>query len=128
MELLFRMTALCVVSSALGLLLKKDVPALQLLLALGTAAVLLYTALETAGDVSSWMEEFASATGIASDYLALIVKCTAVAAVVRVGGDVCRDAGQSALASLIEIAGTLTAALLAVPLMKTLLESVLYVL
>lgn len=125
MGLLLRITALSVAVCALGLLLKKDVPALQLLLALGTAIVLLKAAAETAGDVGALMEEFSSATGIAQDYLTLILKCTAVAVVVRIGGDLCRDAGQSALASIIEITGTLSAALLAAPLMKALLETVL---
>lgn len=128
MELLFRITALCVIACTLGLLLKKDVPALQLLLALGTMAVLLYSAVETAGNIGTLMKDFSTVTGIASDYIVLILKCMAVAAVVRLGGDLCRDAGQSALASLIEITGTLSAALLAAPLMRVLLESVLYVL
>lgn len=124
MELLLRITALAVTVSALGLLLKKDVPALQLLLALGAMAVLLMAAMELMGQLQALGQEFSSATGIESAYLALTAKCAAVAAIVRLGGDLCRDAGQSALASLIEIVGTLSAAALAAPLLRTLLESV----
>lgn len=124
MALLLRMTALCVVASALGLLLKKDVPALQLLLTLGTAAVLGTAVLELAGQATALGREFSAATGIDGSYLALTLKCAAIAVVVRLGGDLCRDAGQTALASLIEITGTFSAAALAAPLLRTLLESV----
>ncbi len=128
MELLLRVIALCITACALGLLLKKDVPALQLMLGIATAAVLLTSAAELGRSIGTVMEEFSSMTGIDHSYLTLIVKCMAVAAAVRLGGDLCRDAGQSALASIIEITGTLSAAVMTAPLMKALLNAVLDVL
>lgn len=124
METLLRITALCVTSCALGLLLKKDVPAMQLLLTVAVTVVLLDAAADTIGEVRALLTLFTEKTGIEGDYLALTLKCVAVAVVVRLGGDLCRDAGQSALASLIEIAGTLSAAVLAAPLLRALLETV----
>lgn len=124
METLLRITALCVTSCALGLLLKKDVPAMQLLLTVAVTVVLLGAAAGMIGEVRTLLTLFTEKTGIEGDYLALTLKCVAVAVVVRLGGDLCRDAGQSALASLIEIAGTLSAAVLAAPLLRALLETV----
>ena len=125
MELLLQITALCLTGCVLSLLLKKEVPALQLLLVVGIAVVLLLSMAQTAGDMQELLVTFSEECGIASDYLLLILKCMAVATVVRIGGDLCRDAGQSALASLIEITGTLSAALLAVPLIKVLIKTVM---
>ena len=41
------------------------------------------------------------------------------------GGSLCRDAGESALASVIETAGTVCALLVAVPLFRTVLRTLL---
>lgn len=124
METLLRITALCVTSCALGLLLKKDVPAMQLLLAVAVTTVLLCAMADTVGEVQTLLALFTEKTGIEGEYLALTLKFVAVAVIVRLGSDLCRDAGQSALASLIEIAGTFSAAVLAAPLLRVLLETV----
>lgn len=124
METLLRITALSVLSAALGLLLKKDVPALQLGLTVGVMAALGLAALETAGEVRGLLALFTEKTGIDEGYLTLTMKCVALAVIVRLGGDLCRDAGQSALASLIELTGTLSAAVLALPLLRALVETV----
>lgn len=124
MEALLRITALSVLSAVLGLLLKKDVPALQLGLTVGVMAALGLAALEAAGEVRGLLALFTEKTDIDESYLTLTMKCVALAVIVRLGGDLCRDAGQSALASLIELTGTLSAAVLALPLLRALLETV----
>ena len=45
-----------------------------------------------------------------------------IALVVQVGGNLCRDAGESALASVVETAGTLCALLAALPLLRAVLD------
>ena len=45
-----------------------------------------------------------------------------IALVVRVGGDLCRDAGESALASAVETAGSICALLAALPLLRQVLH------
>ena len=125
METVLRMTALCVTGCVLAQLLKKEVPALQLLLVLGITAVLLTAAAKMAEGVGAVLGELAERAGIASEYLGIVAKCAGIAAVSRIGGDLCRDAGQSALSSLIELFATLAAAVLMLPLMKTVLDAVL---
>ena len=46
----------------------------------------------------------------------------AIALVVRAGGGLCRDAGESALAAVLETAGAVCALLAALPLMRAVLE------
>lgn len=121
METVLRTAALCLIACVLALLLKKDVPALQLLLVLAVAAALLVPAVRAAGELWALLAELAERSEIAPAYLAAVGKCALIAAVVRVGGDLCRNAGQSALASLLEIAGTLCAAALAAPLLGAVL-------
>lgn len=46
-----------------------------------------------------------------------LLKTLAIAVVSKTCGDVCRDTGQSAIAGLIELAGTVSALLCALPLL-----------
>ncbi|MGM9661988.1 MAG: SpoIIIAC/SpoIIIAD family protein [Oscillospiraceae bacterium] len=125
METVLRIAGLCLTACVLAQLLKKDVPALQLLLVLAVAAVLLVPAARAAEELLSLLNELIERSEIEPAYLAVVGKCALIAAVVRVGGDLCRDAGQSALASLLEIAGALCAAALAVPLLGAILTMIL---
>ena len=51
-----------------------------------------------------------------------LYKTIGIALVVQVGGNLCRDAGESALASVVETAGTLCALLAALPLLRAVLD------
>ena len=64
------------------------------------------------------MEQVIQVTG-------LCVVGALLALVVQVGGNLCRDAGESALASVVETAGTLCALLAALPLLRAVLDMLL---
>ena len=51
-----------------------------------------------------------------------LYKTVGIALVVKVGGGLCRDAGESALAAALEFAGTVCALLTALPLLRAVLE------
>ena len=125
METVLRAVALCLVGCVLAQLLKKDVPALQLLLTLGIVLVLAIPAVKAAQSLGELLQELAELAGIGENQLAIVVKCAAMAAVVRLGGDICRDAGQSALATLMEITGAVAAMLVTLPLFRSVLETIL---
>ncbi len=52
-------------------------------------------------------------------------KTAGIALVVKVGGSLCRDAGESALASAVETAGTVCALLVSLPLLRAVLALLL---
>ena len=51
-----------------------------------------------------------------------ILKIIAISLIAKLGGDVCKDSGQGALASLVDMAGTVCALLAAQPLLHRALE------
>lgn len=52
-----------------------------------------------------------------------LLKTLGIAVVSKTCGDVCRDVGQSAMAGLVELAGTLSALLCALPLLTAVWET-----
>ena len=125
METVLRAVALCLTGCVLSQLLKKDVPALQLLLTVGIVLALALPAVKAMGSLLNLLEDLSLSAGIGEEKLRIVLKCAAIAAVVRLGGDICRDAGQSALATLLEITGTVAAMVVTMPLISSVLETIL---
>jgi len=122
MEAVTQITALCVVGALLALVLKKGTPELALLLALGVlAAVFLFLA-DTLEEIVAFLKQIAARSGVSETLFVPLYKIIGIALVVKVGGGLCRDAGESALASVVETAGSVCALLVALPLLQAVLD------
>ena len=115
------MTALCVVAALLALVLKRSTPELGLLLTLGAAVVLLLALMESCGEMTVFLQELAERSGVEKSLFTPLYKAVGIALVVNVGSNLCRDAGESALASVVETAGAVCVLLVSLPLLRSVL-------
>lgn len=125
MEQVFQVTGLCVVGALLALVLKKGSPELALLLALAAVAAVLLFLAEALGELLDFLREIGAASGLSEDLFIPLYKTAGIALVVKAGGSLCRDAGESALASAVETAGTVCALLVSLPLLRAVLALLL---
>ncbi|HOJ09112.1 MAG TPA: stage III sporulation protein AD [Clostridiales bacterium] len=58
-------------------------------------------------------------------YLPVLIKIIGIAYITEFGAEVCRDAGENGIASKVELAGKIIIAMLAVPIVTTLLELII---
>ena len=105
MELASRVTALCVVGGILALVLKKTSPEQALLLVLCAAVAGLALLTDGLGELVDFLRELGERSGISETLFVPLYKTVGIGLVVKVGGDLCRDAGGAALASVVETAG-----------------------
>lgn len=122
MDTVIKVAAVCVMGSLLALMIRKTQPehALVLVLAVSTAVFLaLGSCLREA---LAFFEELADRAGLSSELLIPLYKTLGIALVVRIGGGLCRDAGESALSSVLEAAGALCTLLAALPLFRNVLD------
>lgn len=125
MEQIFRVTGLCMVGALLALVLKKSSPELALLLALAAVTAVLLSLADALRELASFLREAGAVSGLSSDLLVPLYKTVGISLVVRVGGNLCRDAGESALAAAVEAAGTVCALLTSLPLLRAVLNLLL---
>ena len=111
MEQVIQVTGLCVVGALLALVVKRGSPETALLLAVGAAVVVALALAGVVKELLAFLGELGSASGVSADLFVPLYKTIGIALVVQVGGNLCRDAGESALASVVETAGTLCALL-----------------
>lgn len=118
MELIIKITALCLIGALLAVLLKKSNPEFALLLAVAAciaAATMVMSGLER---IFAFLNRMLNWAGLSMDLFSPIWKTTAIALITRVGMDLCKDADAKTMASLVEMTGAFGAVLVAIPLFQ----------
>jgi stage III sporulation protein AD len=124
MAILIKIAAVAVVGSVLGLVIKKNSPEMALMLTISLALVALYLAFDTIKSVTDFIASLADAAQISPAVLTVVLKAVGISVVTKLSSDVCRDAGQTSVASGIELAGAFAALYIALPLFKTVMDMI----
>lgn len=118
------MAILCIVGAVLGLMIKKNTPEMALLLSVAVGGIILLSLLQEAGEIWNFLWDLTERTGVPQAVFSPLMKTVGIAIVTKIGSDLCRDAGESAMASLVETAGAICAILAALPLLQSVIELV----
>ena len=113
-----KVAAAGIIAAVCALTVRKQVPELALLLSLCTGVLILLYCSGALAAVTDFMDELTEAGGLSPEIIAPVVKATGIAIVTRLGADVCRDAGEGAVAASVEAAGAVLALLVVLPLMS----------
>ena len=122
METAVQAAGLCVIGAVLALVVRRGSPETALLLALAATAAVIALVVPALGELWAFLRQLEAYSGVSTELFAPLYKTAAIALVVRAGGGLCRDAGESALAAVLETAGTVCALLAALPLMRAVLD------
>ncbi len=125
MELAIQAAVLCVIAALLALVVRRGSPEAALLLVLGATAVVLLALAESLKILMDFLSRLAKESGLPQELFIPLYKTIGIALVVKLGGSLCRDAGESALSSAVETAGAVCALLAALPLLRAVLELLL---
>lgn len=121
MEQMLQITGVCVVTALLAVVIRKGAPEAALLLVLGAAAAAMLALSGSLRQLLDFFMELTGQAGVSSDIFLPLYKTVGIALVVKIGAGLCKDAGAAALASVIEIAGSACALLVALPLLEKVL-------
>lgn len=122
MELIIKCSAAAIVASVTSLLIKRRNPEMSFALTAAAVCVVLIAAMRFAGTLSSVSRTVRTYIGNSDAQMIPLLKCLGISCVTKVTTDLCRDTAQSALASSLELAGTVCAAAVSAPLINSLLR------
>ncbi len=123
MELLIKAAVAAVVGSLMAVVLRRSVPELGLLLTIAVTLLAAAAALRMADAVMEVVDLAQATANISPAVAAPVLKCVGIGVVTKIAADVCRDAGQSAAGGAVELVGAMSAVYAALPLLRTLLET-----
>jgi stage III sporulation protein AD len=120
-----RIGGIATVGLAALLILRAYKPEWASLLRMAVTVVALGLTLTLAATVLSYVTELASATGaLEGEGWPILLKALGVAFLTETAASVCRDSGETGLATWVETAGKLEILLLSFPLIRTVIDTV----
>ena len=120
-----RIIALGLVGTVFSVLLKKENPQISMLIAVVTGILIFLMISAPLGDLIFLLRETAEQAGVGEGYFGIVLKVIGIAYLTQFGSQLCADAGESAIASKIELAGKVLMMTVAAPVLTGLLEMVM---
>ena len=96
-----------------------------MLLSLAAVATVLLSLASAMEEVVVFLRSLGQRSGLPEALFSPLYKTVGIALVVKAGGELCRDAGESALAAVLEMGGSVCALLVALPLLQAVLDLLL---
>ncbi|SDB15221.1 stage III sporulation protein AD [Ruminococcaceae bacterium FB2012] len=115
--------ALCITVSIMAQVLK-DNGEIRTALVIICVTVIFIRAAADISSIGALVSELLEKTGLDEIYFKVLFKGLGVCYISGISADCCRDSGQSALASVIEITGRISMIVIAIPLFKAVIELV----
>ena len=109
------------VGTVLALILGQYRPEFHMLVTAAVTLLLMAMVLEQLSPVLEQLRSTMELTGLTGDYAAILFKAVGICLLTQLAGDVCRDSGESSIASKIELAGRAAILLTAMPLIQEVL-------
>jgi stage III sporulation protein AD len=124
MTILFKIAAVAVAGTVLGLVIKKNSPEMALMLTISLALAAFYLAFDTIKAVADFVKSLADTAQIQPEVLTIVFKTVGISIVTKLASDVCKDAGQTSVASGVELTGAVTALYLSLPLFQSVMKMI----
>ena len=109
------------VGTVLALILGQYRPEFRMLVTAAVTLLLMVMVLEQLSPVLEQLRGTMELTGLTGDYAAVLFKAVGICLLTQLAGDVCRDSGESSIASKIELTGRAAILLTAMPLIQEVL-------
>lgn len=119
---IFKIVGIGIVATILSLVLKNQRPEISLQISIVTGLVIFIFVVTKLTSVMEVLNLLARKIDIELIYITTIFKIVGIAYVSEFGAQVCRDAGEGAIASKIEFAGKVLIMVLAIPILVALLD------
>lgn len=119
---MIRLAGISVIGIILFAVVKKYAPEYSVLVEIGSIVLVIWIAFPYICDVIDFYYEYIGASGVDGDYLKIVVKALGIGLITQFCSDICKDSGEGALASKVELCGKAVMLAMALPIAKAVLE------
>ncbi len=110
------------------ILLKQYKPEFAIYISLLTGVLILLLVMDKLTGIINLLQTFANKASINSTFITLLIKITGIAFLSEFAVSICKDSGEAAIASKIEIGSKIIIISMSIPILSALLEIILKVL
>jgi stage III sporulation protein AD len=125
--LILKVISFVLVALFLYLFFKDKRSDLAILVMLAAGILVFIFCLTELSEIIRFLKDIAEKAGFDIVYLGIVLKILAIAYLASFAGEICKDAGASSLASKVEFSGKIFILILALPILRAVLDSILQI-
>ena len=118
----FKILGFAIIATILIVMLNNEKKEIGLVLSIAAGVCILLFTMSKIPPIVDMLNSLIESSGINKEFLVIILKITGIAYLVEFGKNICIDAGQSAIATKLELAGKVIIVSLSLPLIATLVN------
>ena len=128
MDDVIKIVGIGLVALILVIVIKQYRPEFALYISLIAGVFILYLALDEISDVINLLKNITEKSGMNSEFLKILLKMTGIAFLAEFAISICKDAGEGAIASKVELGSKAIIVSMSIPIIYNLLEVILKIL
>ncbi len=117
-----KIAAIVIIAAILSLIVRQYKGEYSLIIQLGGILLVMLVAMSTIGSLFEQITSVMTESEIDSEFVNVIIKILGISVIIEMSADVCRDTGNSALASNVEFLGKIIILSMTFPMIKTLIS------
>lgn len=125
---IIKIIGIALIALIIIILLKQYRPEFAIYISLLTGVLILFLVIDELQGIISLLQSLANKASINSSLLALLIKITGIAFLSEFAVSICKDSGEGAIASKIEIGSKIIIIFISIPIISSLLEIILKIL
>ena len=110
------------------IILKQYKPEFTIYVSIIAGAIIICMVLDKLNGLVSILTNLANKTGTGSTFLKILLKITGIAILTEFAVSICKDSGETAIASKIDLGGKIIIISISIPIITTLLELIIQIL
>ncbi len=122
MDVMLQICGLAILSALLALVLKRDNAVLGTLLSVACCVMLGILVLQVLKPVVEFLRSLQQTASLNANLMQPLMKTLGIGILTQVAAAVCQDAGQSSMAKMVELCGSIVALYLSLPLLTAVLQ------
>jgi stage III sporulation protein AD len=109
---------IAIIAAILAAMMKRYHQEYSMVLSIGAGIIILFEIFANISPAFKQINTLLSSAGLSTEYIDILFKALGICFLAQFASDSCRDAGESALASKVELAGKIAIVILSLPLFE----------
>lgn len=119
-----QIVAFALMSTFIIILLKQYKSEYALLASILACGIIIFFGITKLEVIINLLNELITKIGLNKEFFEILIKITGIAYLIDFGSNICKDVGESAIASKVDFAGKVIIVTMSLPILTTLLETV----
>lgn len=114
----------CIAGAVLSVLIRQYCKEQSMLLSLGICTMVFAGAVSVIQPLTDRLSALFMESGLDESYISVVFKAMAICFITQITSDLCKDSGESAIASVMELWGRISVVIISLPLIESVVNTI----